>query len=130
MNDEAKRELQQYVRKTLWSSLIVISSIIMASVTAYLMKRNALAQMIFGAVLGSLLSSANLFALGYAFWALVIEKKTKWALLYPLLSFFAMSFSAFILAIYFKPQIIGFALGLSMPVIIGALVIASFRNDN
>jgi hypothetical protein len=130
MNDQTRQELKHYVRKTLWASSIIILLIVISGVLAYIFQRHNLAQMIFGAFLGAVLSSVNLFALGYAFWALVLAKKSRWALLWPVISFLGMSFFAFILAIYFGVLVLGFAFGLSMPVIIAALVITKGRNDN
>lgn len=122
MNEQAQIDLKSYIKKTIWSSGTVIALLVAALIGSMIMQKNHLMPHLIGGLLGAFLASINIFALGYAFYALVIAKARRWVILWPLFSFLLMCLIAFVLVSYFPSHSLGFALGLTTPIIFGSVI--------
>lgn len=127
IHEQAHRDINGYIRKTLWSAGVLFLLVMIALFCVFWFKKTEAIKPLLGGLLGSFLATVNLFAIGYAFYAIVIKKGKRWVVLMPLLSFLGMCAIAFILAVYVPDYILGFAIGLTAPVFLGAGVIFSSR---
>lgn len=124
MSNETKSDLKNYGRWTIWSASILLAMLVIFLVIAFLFKKTVLMSTIVGAMIGVMVSTVNLFSLGYAFFKLVIARKSrKWVVLWPFFTFIFMCVLAYIFAVYFEALILGFALGLTVPVIFGSVIV-------
>jgi hypothetical protein len=124
MSDQVKKDLISYMRRIIQSGMVLISLFVCALLCAWIFKMNLLIGPLFGALMGALFATINLFALGYAFYGLYIRQAKRWLILWPLSSFTTMCVAAFVLAIYFYEYIFGFALGLTVPVLFGMVIVS------
>lgn len=123
MNEQSKNDLMSYRKITLWSSCFLVMMLISAALCAYGFDCFLLMNFLIGSLLGTILTIANLFAMGYAFYRVVIKKEPRWALFYPIGSFLMMVGCACGLAIFWMPFLMGFAVGLMTPVLVGAILV-------
>lgn len=123
MNESAKKDLTSYVKTTIQSAIALFLVILLAISAAWAFDMTRLMEPLVGGLIGALFACANLFALGFAFYALSIKKAKRWAILWPLATFIAMCVMAFFMAIYSSDHVFGFALGLTAPVVFGATIV-------
>lgn len=120
---EQERDVRAYLKRSAWSAAIMLVINLIALMIAWLVDNASLQLFLAGLFCGIALSSINLLMLGLAYFRLAIKHTSKAAILWPLASFLVMCVGAFIFAFYFKAMILGFALGLTGPVFIGAVII-------
>lgn len=123
MNEEARIDIASYVKRTLWSAGILFAIIIGGLITATIFEHTDLSKQLVGGLIGAMLATANIFALGYAFYGLAIAKARRWIIVWPVSTFLGMCSIAFILVYYFPAHILGFALGLTAPVVFGSAIV-------
>lgn len=123
MNEYAKKDLSRYKSITLWSAAVLFSVILLLLLASWFLDVTPVQKPLLGGLLGTMLATINLFALGYAFYALAIKKMARWVIMVPLSTFIIMAITSFILAIYHTDYILGFALGLTAPVSFGAVIV-------
>jgi hypothetical protein len=125
INEQSKKDLVGYIQKTLWSSVILLSLILVVMAMAAFSHLYEMMDALLGALLGIVLTTANLFSLGYAFFVIAINNGRKMMVLWPLATFLIMSGAALVLSIYFPAYLLGFALGLTAPVVFGVAIVFS-----
>lgn len=123
MNENAQQDLTRYKNITLWSSLILVSGLLALLGLAYVLDWVVVIHPLWGALLGTLCASVNIFALAYAFYALAIQNKPRRVVLWPIATFILMCILSFFLATGYDDYILGFALGLTAPLLFGAAII-------
>jgi hypothetical protein len=123
MNESVERDLKHYKKTTLWSSALLFGILISLVGLAWAFGYSTLISPLMGSLMGTFFSTVNLFALGYAFDAIVVKKMARWAILWPLSTFLVMALLGFLLAAYGPDYILGFALGLTAPVLFGAVIV-------
>lgn len=120
MNNVLTHEFQFYRRCFVKAIFIfVVISLLLLTIGYFLS---------FGFFIGGLASFANLSALAFAYLRIVVQKKPLITLLWPLATFLFMCGAAGIIALKFSGLLLGFALGLTTPLIFGILV--SFMAQN
>jgi hypothetical protein len=122
MNDAAKKDLKGYIKKTLWSATILLVALGVAWLCTYLAQAVDFYEPLLGALIGVACATLNLFAIGYAFFVVVIREGKKLAVFAPILSFTGMCAMAFLLAKLWPTLIFGFAVGLTAPVLFGIIL--------
>lgn len=120
INDLLGREFLFYRRCFLKSLLLVV--IIALLLLAFGQ------QWSLGFFIGAVASFINIAALAFAYLRIAVQKKPLAALIWPLSSFLAMCAMALLLVIKFKSLLLGFAIGLTSPLIFGILVTFMAQN--
>lgn len=123
MNETSKQDLRNYINQTLKSAGVLLTLLATLVLYAYCFGDSRLIDPLFGGIIGVMIATTNLFAIGYAFYILAIKKGNRWALLWPIGSFLAMCALAYGFAIFWPRLIVGFALGLTTPVIFGGVLV-------
>lgn len=122
MNQEIINELISYRRVVLYGSIALLSLIAAALFGSVMAGCLSLSLALVGAFAGTVLSSINVFALGYAFYALTIKKLPRRVILWPILTFLCMCGVALYLALLKPDYILGYALALTSPLVFGAII--------
>jgi hypothetical protein len=122
INESSMTDLMGYRRVVLSASTIVLLVIGIFAVLAWYADWVFLLKPLAGAFLGSMMASLNVLALAYAFFALAIKKSPRRVILWPVASFLLMCGTALLLALRQPDYILGFALGLTTPLIFGAII--------
>ncbi len=122
MNEQSLKDLNNYRRISIRTSLVMVGLLLTATMLAWWWGLLWLLKPLLGAVVGSVLASLNMFALAYAFLVLVINNGSRWVLLWPIILFLSMCAAALVIALYQPDLLLGFALGLSTPLMIGAMI--------
>lgn len=123
MNEAAEQDLKRYKNTTLIASASLLTLLFSGLACACVLDFSSLTKPLLGAILGTLLASLNLFALGYAFYVVAIKGGHRWVILFPLATFVLMAASGFMLSLYRMEYILGFALGLTAPVLFAAVIV-------
>ena len=122
-NERSLDDLLLYTKWMLYAfgllSLVITLSILVAAHLSV----PWLIDLLGGLLLGTILSTLNMLALGYCFYVLVLKRGSRLALLWPCLSFMAMCVAGFYFAARHFFLTFGFALGAASPLLIGAMVI-------
>jgi hypothetical protein len=126
MNEESKNDLTKYIIITLVSAIALFCIITFAILLAYLVNATYLIKHFIGGLIGLVLATLNLFAIGYVFLATAIKKGSRWSILWAIFTFMMMSVAAFVLAFYFPQFILGFAISLTVPVFFAAIIVWAF----
>ena len=122
MTEPSEKDLKGYIKKTLWSATILLSALGFAWLGAYFVDAKTFFDPLLGALLGAACATINLFALGYAFFVVVLKEGKKLVLLLPIGSFAIICLLVFLLTKFWSNLLFGFALGLAAPVLFGAVV--------
>ena len=120
INDLLGREFLFYRRCFLKSLLLVVM--------IALLLLAADRQWSLGFFVGGVASFINIAALAFAYLRIAVQKKPLAALFWPLGSFLAMCGMALLLVVKFTPLLLGFAVGLTTPLIFGVLVTFMAQN--
>lgn len=120
---DVKPLLQGYLRKTIYSAAVLLGLITVGIGIAKIFSFDSLVAPLVGGLCGVTAATINLFAIGYAFFVVAIIKGKKIAILWPVLSFIAMCVVAYLFAILAPSMILGFALGLTVPLLFGAVIV-------
>lgn len=123
MTKKAEKDLKSYIKKTMWSAIILLSMIGTAIACAYFFGLPTFLAPLVGALIGVGAATLNLFAIGYAFYIIAIKNGKKWAVAAPIGSFVGMCLIAFVLAKFWSTALFGFALGLTAPVFFCATIV-------
>lgn len=123
MNDDALQDLNSYKKKTLWSSSVLITTLVIAALITYAIDAHATFIFVLGALMGATCATLNVFAIGYAFFIIAIKEGKKLVLLWPLISFIAICILAFLLAKTWPAYLLGFAVGLTSPIFFGIVIV-------
>lgn len=122
INENSMTDLINYRRIVFISSIFILFIIGVSLFLSWYLKAFFLLKPLGGAFIGSFLASINVLALGYAFFVIAIKKSSRKALLWPLSTFFIMCGSALFLALNQQDYLLGFALGLTTPLIFGTII--------
>lgn len=122
MHEEIMDDLRSYRRIVFVGSMVLLALIMLALFISIQVKWYYLSLALVGAFAGTFLSSINIFALGYAFYVLAVQKGPRRALLWPIFSFLLLCGVALYLALLKPDYIFGFSLALTSPIIFGAII--------
>jgi hypothetical protein len=78
--------------------------------------------LMWGMLLGSSLANLNIFILSISMYELLIKQSGPLALSFPVLFFLFVTIIALVLAFYLPGLLLGFACGLTSPIILGVLI--------
>jgi|SRR5579871_4437613 len=118
-----KQELKGYRNTSLrWSAALFVV-LLLAIIVAWALKLAVVMALLVGGLIGATLATINLFALGYAFYVVAIKKGSRWTILCPVSTFIFMAFIVFAGARLKPDYLLGFAAGLTVPVLFATAVI-------
>lgn len=123
MNELGSKDLKRYWRIFMWVAVVFFLLKIIAIFLSFMAKSQVFLPLL-GSLGGSITATANLFALAITYYFLVMKNSGKIWLLLPVATFLLMCVLAYIYAIFFPEQVIGFALGLSVPIIFAGAIIS------
>lgn len=125
--DPTEEELRRYQSLALRASLFISVILLLLVGIAALFVLSILVKPLIGALIGAVLASINVFALGYAYYRVVIAKGSRTLVLWPVLSFIVMVIVGICLAHWSVAMCIGFALGLCAPLAIACYIIFNIK---
>ena len=120
MNEAVRDDLRAYSRTTLWSMGLLLLAVLLSAIVASALHCSAVVDFLIGGFVGIVGASVNVFVLGYAFLVIAIKKGKKITVLWPIIMLGAMGAAAFVLSIYFPACLLGFAFGLTAPLLCAA----------
>ena len=123
INDQSVKEILSYRDQTIKTSVGLLGILGLAMAGLLFCPVDFLFKPLLGAFLGVLLATLNAFALGYAYFALVLKKTARRVILWPVTTFLLMCVAALILALHYSEFVLGFAFGLTAPLIFGTVII-------
>lgn len=122
-NDSSLSELKSHFKKTMITAAVLLAIIMLGYGAAFVFGFSTLKAPLMGGFCGVIVATLNLLAIGYAFYVMAIKKGRKAVLVLPALSFIAMCVLAYVFANFVPSMILGYALGLTTPVLFGAVVV-------
>lgn len=122
MIDDAYQQLLHYRRIITLASLGLGVLWSIALISALFLEMPSLVSFIIGGFIGSTLAVINVFTLGIAAYALFIKKSSRLFILGPFVSFNVLVLGALITVVFHPQSTLGFALGLSSPLILAAAI--------
>ena len=125
MDEQARQDLFRYRRLTLVSAFTTHLVLLGLILFAHMAKIEQFESFLIGSLMGVFFASLNVFALGYAFYQVAVKKAARIYLLLPALTFLSMCFLTYLMAVYFLDGALGFALGLTVPVLFTAIIIVA-----
>lgn len=123
MNELASEDLKRYWRIFMWVAVVFFSLEFIVIFLSFMAKSPVFLSLL-GSLGGSVSATANLVALAITYYFLVVRNSRKLWLFLPVATFLLMCVLAYIYAIFFPEQVIGFALGLSVPIIFAGAIIS------
>lgn len=126
MNEQIKQELIWYrrifIRGLLGLSLVwIVAMLLLAS-------RPPWPTHLWGFFIGVFFASLNLVALAFSFvWISILERSRR-AVWWPIITFITMCVATGALAFYYEKLLLGFAVGLCVPLLFGSLIAFGGRN--
>lgn len=122
MNDLAQKDLRHYKKIFIYTSLSILSLLLMSLCFTWLFNFDYLFKPLCGGFIGCLVALVNVALLAIGFYGVAI-KQSRLLVLGPMLSFIAMILLTGIFSIYYQEYLLGFALGLTSPLMIGLILI-------
>lgn len=122
INESPELTILRYKHIILRSSLIIGFFLIIVFFISYIFGAKESVNFTGGALLGSIFALLNVFALGYASYEFLIKKSSGLYVFWPIGTFLLLTLSALILAIFYEKALLGFALGLTVPLGLGFIV--------
>jgi hypothetical protein len=122
ISSEQEKEVLGHMRTCVYSAVALLSLLLVFALWAYLANSSWFLP-IWGAFFGSFSASVNLLAIAWAFYVLVIKKGRRRILFWPVLTFLCLCILAYIYATHLPEQALGFAFGLTVPVILGGAIV-------
>ncbi|OPZ24235.1 MAG: hypothetical protein BWZ03_00254 [bacterium ADurb.BinA186] len=122
INEDSMTDLMSYRRIVLTASIFILFIIGASLCLCWYFKAFFLLKPLGGAFIGAFLASVNVLALGYAFFVIAIKKSSRKVLLWPVSTFLTMCGIALCLALNQQDYLLGFALGLTTPLIFGTII--------
>lgn len=120
---EIQNDLKEISIKIIISFFIILFFQITMLFISCFYDYNWLKNQIIGTILGSLEAFINLFLLGISIYMLMIKNSSRLFLILPIAGFIGMCLSAYFCSYNFLEGILGFAVGLSFPIIFFCFVI-------
>jgi hypothetical protein len=121
MNNQAQKDLEGYWRIFIKVAAVFLSLKFILIALAYFLSSSWLSPLV-GALFGASFAMANLLALSWAYYRVIIKKAKKTIIFLPVVTFLFMCFMAYIYAMFLPDQVIGFAMGLSVPIIFASFI--------
>lgn len=121
-HDHIQKDLQLYKKTLFITAFSVLSLVGLLTVLAWALDFTWLIRPLLGLFAGAFLATINVAALGYAFHVIAIKKGSPKAVLWPLSSFLLMIAAIIMLLCLSHDYLLGFALGLTVPVVFGAAI--------
>ncbi len=122
INESSMIDLMSYRRVVLSSSAVILLALGTLLALSFYSEWLHFQKPLAGAFIGSFLASLNVLALGYAFFKLVLKKSPRKVVLWPVATFLSLCGVALFMALTEQDYLLGFALGLTTPLIFGAII--------
>lgn len=120
---EIQNDLKEISIKIIISFFIILFFQIILLFISFFYDNNWLRYQIIGTIFGSTEAFINLFLLGISMYMLMIKNSSRLMMILPIAGFIGMCLSAFFFSYNFLEGILGFAVGLSFPIIFFCFIV-------
>lgn len=121
-NQQVRRDVKALGRRTLWVAISVhLFLLVLIPFVGHFFP--PLQKPLIGVVSGAFVATINLFAIGYAAHGVLVLSQSRAIVIWPIITFLLMCVMAYVFAIQPTNLSIGFAFGLSVPIVLAVLVL-------